>query len=489
MKVLLIYPDISSWSALNLGNMGFSGWYNFGLGYISTALKKADINVSLYHILSMPNERQFLNRIRLEDPDLIGLYLNSNNLYYLNFFLSWLKNGNIKTKLICGGPHPSLNPEETIRLKGVDMLCVGEGDEAIVEVCQKIEQGENTKKIKNIWVKEGEDIYRNEPRPLIKELDSLGFPDKEIFNLRSLEFFKMGTGVFLASRGCPYSCNYCCNHALSQVYKGEAYVRFRGVDSVLSEVSATLSKYGDLKSVVFEDNILPLDKQWFYDFCVKYKKIINKPLEINSSANFIDEERVALMKECGCTNVRIGVESGNEQIRNEVLGKKISNAQIAKAFELLKKSGIKTTSYNMVGIPFEKPNNIFETIEFNSSIKTDESIAQICHPYKKTKLYELCKTNKIIKSKVIPNINRENIIDLTGINVKLLVLIKAFYPYLVKFHIAVSKLQPAVIRNIAINFFKKIILSPILATFFYYPLLLFLDLYRLRRSCFRMFYK
>lgn len=474
MRVLFIYPDISSWSVSGIGRIGFSGWYNFGLGYLSTALKKSGHITGLYHITKMPRENEFMQKIKLFNPGLIGFSLNSNSFFYLAKMAEWIdKNSGIR--VICGGPHPSLNPQETLAVRGVNMVCVGEGEEALTELCTALDNGSDITKIKNICIKDTDKLTVNPVRPATQNLDTLGLPDRSIFNFDRLELSKIGIYSFTASRGCPYDCSYCCNTKLMKISGNTTGVRFRSVDNLIQEIIDVIIKYRKPKCLLFEDNILPLNKRWFEEFCKKYAKEIRIPFAINSSANYINEETVRLLKLSGCESVNIGVETGNEVTRREILGKNISNREIIKAFDLLSRSGIKSASYNMVGLPFETSQDLLNTIKFNSRLKIEYSIAQIYYPYKKTALYELCKEKEMLKDITIPNIDRRSILINNHLTVNQILFFQLFFNYLVKIY---SKLYKH--KNKTVNLLDSLLLSKIIK--FAYPVLsIAVDFYRISK--------
>lgn len=298
------------------------------------------------------------------------------------------------------GKHVTLVPEESIQIPSIDMLCIGEGEEALLELCDHLQQGKDHTQISNVWIKINSRIFRNPPRPLNENLDNLPFPDRAIFDYPNLACSKNHIGLFMASRGCPYDCYYCCNRSLRETYRQKGkYVRFRSVDNLLKEMRQVINAYPFIKTVAFDDDIVPLYKEWFREFVAKYKKEINMPFYMNVRPNLVDEEVADLLKESGCQQIRFGVESGNEYISTKILNRKLSNAQISRAFRLCKKRKIRTLSYNMVGIPFEDMHCILDTIKLNASMGTNDFAVSIFYPYQKTRLYDICLENGMLTGK------------------------------------------------------------------------------------------
>ena len=210
---------------------------------------------------------------------------------------------------------------------------------------------------------------------------------------------RQGVGVFLASKGCPYNCTYCSNHLLRKIYgKTGNAVRFRSVENVICEIEQVLSDYPFIHTIIFHDDILFLNRTWAETFAEKYPQKIGLPFICNARADVTDRHRVALLKKAGCTHVKFGLESGNETIRSEVLNRQMSNEQIQNAFSLCRQAGMATISFNMVGIPFETPLQVLDTIKLNAAIGVDMMQATIYQPYKGTRLAERCIEHNFIRS-------------------------------------------------------------------------------------------
>ncbi|MDP2728840.1 MAG: radical SAM protein, partial [Dehalococcoidia bacterium] len=243
MKVTFVYPDI-----LYPHIPSWSGTFYTGIGYLAAVLKKAGHEVSLIHITHPVSEQAYVEMLGRGAPDLIAFSATTNMFPYVALWAQWSKQ-NLGVPTICGGIHPTLNPEETIDNSHIDMLCRGEGEEAIVELCGRLERGTTILDIEGLWVREGNTIHRNKPRRSLRDLDTLPFPDRTVFNHRSLVQSKEGIGIFMASRGCPYDCSYCCNHALRalQGQHGGPAVRFRSVDNVIAEVKTVLAEHPYLR--------------------------------------------------------------------------------------------------------------------------------------------------------------------------------------------------------------------------------------------------
>ncbi|GAX59190.1 Fe-S oxidoreductase [Candidatus Scalindua japonica] len=398
MKLIIIYPDI-------LKGANWSGYYYTGVGYISAAAKKAGHNVSLMHITCTPDQHEFMNMLNnIISPGneaLIAFSATTNMFGFVKLWASWIKK-EYKNIIIVGGVHPTLNQEETISVEAIDAICIGEGEAPLVEFMDALENGRDITGIQNIWTKVNGKVCKNPGREKIKDLDTLPFPDRAIFDYKNLDREREGIGVFMASRGCPFNCSYCCNHAIMKsIGASKGYLRFRSVDNVIKEMKQVVQDYPFIKYMHFDDDILPMNKDWFKEFSDKYSKEISLPFECNIRPNLIDENTIKLLSHSGCRTLRIGLESGNSFIRNKILNRHLSEDEIVRASIICKDAGIRLYTFNMVGMPFEDMPARLDTIKLNARINSDEEQVSIFYPYEKTKLFDICMEQGLIRKKEV----------------------------------------------------------------------------------------
>lgn len=397
MRVIFIYPDI-------LKGAGWSGYYYSGIAYLAAAAKRAGHDAVLLHVTRPVSEEQFLEMVRErvngDSKALIAFSSTTNMFFFVKQWSAWIKQYYSNT-IIVGGIHPTLNPEDTIGTKWIDAVCVGEGEAPLVEFLDAMENGKDQTSIPNIWVKREGDIFKNPCRPLLKDLDELPFPDRGIFDYENLDCERRGIGVFMASRGCPYDCFYCCNHAIKEVVGACGYVRFRSVDNVLREIRQVVDAHPFITFVHFDDDILPIRKKWFEDFSERYSREIGLPFECNIRANLVNEGTIKLLHQAGCSKLRLGIESGNSFIRDKILNRNLSQESLIGASRLCKSAGIGLYTFNMVGLPSEDMAARLETIKFNVEIDSDEQQVSIFYPFEKTKLFEICKEHGLIREKEV----------------------------------------------------------------------------------------
>lgn len=273
------------------------------------------------------------------------------------------------TLTLFGGPHFTFVPE-TLEHPSVDIICRGEGEYAVLDLLNALDNNGDIREIQNLWVKENGVLHQNSLRPLIENLDSLPFPERS-FHFKYPLLRKSLTRHFMAGRGCPYDCSFCFNHAWRRLYEGKGpLVRLRSPENLIREILDVKAKYG-MKSVVFEDDTFTLKKQWLREFSPLYKREVGLPFFCHVRADRFDEETAHLLKESGCATVGFAVETDNDFIRNEVLHKLITKEQILETARLLKKHKIKFLTFNMLGSPGETLKDAWATINLNAALKTD----------------------------------------------------------------------------------------------------------------------
>ena len=340
-------------------------------------------------------QEEFKKTIEKVKPDLIGATCTSNDYPFLSQLLKSIRK-EYKIPIIVGGSHATVSPQSTIEEDFIDMICIGEGEEAMLELANRMQIKESLTDIKNIWIKKEGQIYKNSVRPLIKNLDSLPYPDWDLFDTRhhykpfsgKIYYF----GWFEFGRGCPYSCSYCINPYLHKLYKDKGRIyRTKTTKRMIDELGFFKNKY-KIEFIRFMDETflaMPINK--IKNFAKIYTQSINLPFIIATRPESITSEKAKILgKMHSCKHVSIGIESGNEKIRKDICNRNTQQEDIILAFKLIKNAGIGTTSYNMLGLPTENRKNIFETIELNRKAKVDIAVVNFFYPFEGTPLREFC---------------------------------------------------------------------------------------------------
>ena len=380
MRVLLVYMNL----------VHFPKDISLGLSSVAAVLKKAGHEVLLIDTSFGLDEEEIRTTLDRFKPGLTGICVTTGSLEQAGHVASLIKERS-DAPILAGGIAATLAPEETIGLESIDIVCVGEGELPALELVESLEAGDEREDIENLWFKSDGEVVRNPVRPLIKDLDSLPPPDRGIYRYETYLKWHNHRACLVAGRGCPYQCTYCANHSLQKLYRGKGrYVRFRSVDTILDEIKALEERYR-IQSIEFYDDIFTMNKKWLREFCEKYPNISTIPYYINGKVETIDDEVCRLLKGSGCKRVSIGLESGDEAIRKNVLKRSMSDEAIIGAAGAIKRAGLELYTYNIIGIPFETRASIQKTIDLNRAIKPDYIQTSIFNAYKGTDLYELCR--------------------------------------------------------------------------------------------------
>ncbi len=380
--------------------------------YISALLKKHGHQCNL---IIVSEHKDYLHEIKRYDPDLIAFSTMTGPHKWVLETAENIKR-NLNVPVILGGAHPTFFPE-IILDPSVDMVCMGEGEYAVLELAGKLDKGEDVSRIKNLWIKKDGQIIKNELRHLVSDLDELPFPDRTLYDscalLRSVPAMK-----FLTGRGCPYRCSFCFNHKFNEMYRGAGrVVRKRGVDSLIEEIKETSRRY-DLKLIRFPDDTFTGSRRWLLQFLSKYKEEVGLPYTGLARANELNEDVVKMLKSSGCLNVYFGLETGSEKLRNEILKKGLTDKQIIDAAALLKKHRVKFGTYNMFGLPNETLSLAFETIKLNRKIKPHYTINNVFQPYPKTEIADYAAEHGMLNPNIgyLDTMNEGSILQLGDIN-------------------------------------------------------------------------
>lgn len=339
---------------------------------------------------------------------------------------------------IMGGVHVTMNPFDVIKNPSLKMICVGEGEEAIVELANKIQNGEDYSNIRNLWVKKSDgSIIKNPLRPLVN-LDELPMADWSIYEKE--RFFKpMGdeiniSGAIELHRGCTHKCAFCCNEGLQLVHKGlGSYPRQKSIEKFIEEVKAKKRDYGLQYLYIVAENLLHMTPERFDKFIELYREV-NLPFWAQARPETITEDKVARLAEIGCKLFSMGVEHGNEMFRRETLNRFVSNEKIIKAFEIIKQSKIKVCANIIIGFPDETRELVFDTIELSRQLQPDYLISNIFTPYRGTRLRDLAVKKGFISENLIAGDYRSDaMLDMPQLSKEEILGLQRTIPLYVKF--------------------------------------------------------
>ncbi|MBF0102474.1 MAG: radical SAM protein [Desulfobacterales bacterium] len=339
----------------------------FSIPILSAILKQAGHDVSLIEFIKVNHIQHMFTD---GTPEIIAYSLMSCELETYRKINTILKQ-HYDFFSVFGGPHPTFSSDFCSE-PFVDAICKGEGDDAFPEFLSHFPK-ESMYSVSNFHFKKenGRTVIENPLRNLVCNLDALPFPDRKIIFDKNPFLAKMPIKSFMTSRGCPFHCTYCFNHAYNKMYhKKGKIVRIKSVDYLIEEIQQIRKAY-PMQFIKFHDDIFGLNKDWLETFVKKYRKEIGLPFGAYSRANLISKDYVKLMKSAGCVTIVMAIESGDEHIRNTVLKRNMSDNQIIKAAQLINAEGIHLYTLNMIGLPGETEKEMYKTIQINQKIKPE----------------------------------------------------------------------------------------------------------------------
>ena len=354
--------------------------------YAGTAYLNGDV-VSSGHefVMHLGNSvEKILRRISIEKPEIIGFSCMTGLHTEVVQIAREIKKYH-KIPIILGGPHPTLFPD-IIYEDGIDMICRGEGEFVLIELLDAIEKKQSYDMLLNLWVKKNSTVIKNNLRPLTEPLDRIPLIDWSCYKGTAVQ--KSPPIAFLI-RGCPYSCSYCFNEGTRNMVKGLGhYVRYFSVDRSIQEIRQALNVFS-ANPVLFTSDTFGIDIKWMEELFIRYEQLTPLSFVLLLRPELAKSAVIDVIKKHHCHSVAIGVESGSERVRKDVLNRHYSNALLFEIANNLHKSGIKFRTYNMIGLPTETEDEMWETIELNIRMKTDYPRGAIFTPMPNTKITQM----------------------------------------------------------------------------------------------------
>ena len=324
-------------------------------------------------------------------PDIIGLSAVEDTYELGMSLVRSVRDSGIP--VIVGGVHAIISPDEVMSDPDVDMVCTGEGEDAIVELCEKMSSGRPYTDVRGIWFKKDGRIINNPPAALtdinaLPELDFTIYEKERFYRPMQGKVFRMLPVE--VSRGCPFSCSYCAAPALRDIYRSSgAYYRKKKIERVIEEIKFYSDTYGMNYVYFTAETFLSMNDADFNKFVALYKDI-RIPFWGQTRPETVTEERVRMLEDIGCDRLTIGIESGNDRVRRKLLNRHISNESIIRAFDILSGSKIPVSVNNVIGIPDETREEVFDTVALNRLVKADSISVFIFTPYRGTALRQYC---------------------------------------------------------------------------------------------------
>jgi radical SAM superfamily enzyme YgiQ (UPF0313 family) len=396
MRVLFLEIDTeSSWAVASLGP-----------AFLAAYLRQSGHEATFLRVPLAMSLETLVDEVRSLDPGLIGLSLTTRQ---------WLRGREVAgalrramhVPLVAGGLHPTFSPESVLATEGFDVVCLGEGEQAIVELVEALAQGvaPGAIAIDNLWGRGGP---RPSLRPPFEPIDALPFMARDLLDERH------GVVHMATQRGCPFKCTYCAARMYDEMYVGTgAYGRRRSHASVLEELFA-IRAAGALNYVIFLDDTFTIHHPWVRQFCSVYGEQLRVPFSLHARVETVNERMLAELAAAGCRHITYGVESGSERLRREVMRRPVANRRFSEVFRWTREAGILVTANYMMGLPGETPAELRATLDLHHEIEPDDFGFFVFYPYPGTHLFRLCVAEGYLPADYLdrPANHRESILDL-----------------------------------------------------------------------------
>lgn len=293
--------------------------------------------------------------------------------------------------VVAGGYYASIDPAAALSLPAVQAVAIGEPDASLVTYFERIKDPAVNQVVLGVWLRDERGLARPQLPPLVEELDSLPFPDRDLFACAEA-VRQTGEIEVVVGRGCPQSCAYCINGRLRELYDGgEAWVRRRSPANVLAEIELLRERHPGIRRVRFPDHAFALDADWLADFLDAYTPACGLPFRCHLRLNSVAEDVVRRLADAGCDFVDVELISASNLVRNEIFEMDLSKKQIQTAFAHLRAAGLRTRAILYLGAPYESEASLAGTRTLLLELKPELVDIRPYYPWPGTAARELCR--------------------------------------------------------------------------------------------------
>ena len=358
---------------------------SIGPAFIAACLREAGHEAALLRVPMDMDATALDAALAGYAPDLLGMSITSRQWLRAREVAGWLAGRTPRLPLVAGGLHPTFAAEAVLASAGFDYVCLGEGEQAMVELADRLAAGDEgpVAGIANMQVRGGP---RPPLRPPVEPIDALPFMARDLLDEHH------GVVHVVTQRGCPFPCTYCGARQLADLYEGgyADYGRRRSQENVLAELEA-LRAAGPLSYVIFLDDTFTLQHAWIREFCRRYAERFAVPFSVHARAETVNEALIAELAAAGCKHIVFGVESGSERVRREVMQRHVSNQRLRDVFRWSREAGLIATANYIIGSPGETADDIEMTLALHEELQPFDFGCFVFYPYPGTALYRLCR--------------------------------------------------------------------------------------------------
>lgn len=379
-------------------------YFPFGLSMIASLLERAGHEVECWVICPGGDLQQVADDILLRfRADVAACTAVTTQFPIIERFARLLKQRAPALHTILGGHHATLAPENAIASPAIDAICVGEGDEAAVAYAAALAAGLPPKGIPGLWIKgpRSGEIEKTPPSPFYRDLDALPFVNRKHWSRWVND--PDHSSVVVLGRGCPFLCTYCSNHALKSVTTGK-FVRFRSIDNVMEEIEQVAEACPELEYLYLEVETIGAVPRYAMELsrrlaafnagrarALRFGANLSVTTRLATDAAELDALLTALAQG-GISSLNVGLESGSERIRQEILKRpRYTNADIVAFCDAARRHGVDVNLFVLIGLPTETPADCLETAAVARACNPAGVYLSIFYPYPGTDLYRLAR--------------------------------------------------------------------------------------------------
>jgi radical SAM superfamily enzyme YgiQ (UPF0313 family) len=400
MRIVFLEVDTErSWAVASIGP-AFIGAYlradGHEVGFVRAHLDADDLEVA--------------QAVAAARPDLLGVSLTTRQWLRARQLIQVIRS-RLDVPVIAGGLHATFAPEVVLSSPGFDYVCLGEGEEPMLDLVRALERGAATDRIDNIWSRGSS--RRPELRAPLAPLDRLPFMARDLLDEPT------GTVHMTTQRGCPFPCTYCAARMYNELYAsgGEEYGRRRSHANVLAELHA-LRDENRLAYVIFLDDTFTINHTWVMDFCRLYGSEVGAPFSLHARVETVNEGLLQRLAAAGCHQITYGVESGSERVRRGIMRRQVTDQRFKDVFRWTREAGIMLTANFMLGLPGETRDDLQQTLELAEELHVADFGYFVFYPYPGTHLFTECLERGYLPADYLerPANHRESILTLPGLS-------------------------------------------------------------------------
>lgn len=397
---------------------------SYGVRCISSYLKQHGFDVSVIFVRDIM-DRDMPPGILADiadicnGSDIIGISLMTSHFLHSIDLTNYLKK-RFNIPLIWGGIHPTFCPDESI--KWADIVCIGEGEESLLELCTRIREEKEYFDVRGLWFSRNGQVIKTAGMPLIEELDKLPYPDygtaghfirdgehiveltdklfeKYLSKRKALDGSYITEYYISTSRGCPFKCSFCSSNSINGLYSGQKFHRLRSVDKVIGEVHALINRYSFIKWIYFsDDDIFASPIKRSEELSVKWKEKIGLPFYCTCYPTSYDERKMKMLVDAGLGIINIGIQSVSKK-GCEVYERRISVEKLKEVVNSVAAfKNILPPLYDFIlDNPYENDDDMIENLRFILEIPEPRQLQLFSLvPFPGTGLYKRMKDDGIL---------------------------------------------------------------------------------------------